>query len=121
MLCSSLFANDPQKVAVHAGNPLIVEGETADLGTMYILTQGEARVLVGGVEVERLRIGDPVGELSLIDRLPHSGTVEAITDCEFVCVDEKHFKFMVSTTPGFALDIMKTLARRLRETDKLIQ
>ena len=87
---------------------------------MFVLIRGEARILVNGREVELLKIGDPVGELSLIDHEARSATVEAITDCEFVCVDEAHFKFMVRETPGFALDLMRTIARRLRNADRLL-
>jgi CRP-like cAMP-binding protein len=48
--------------------------------------------------------------------LPHSATVEAVTDCEFAVVDEKRFDFLVTETPGFAIEIMRVLAHRLRNT-----
>jgi CRP-like cAMP-binding protein len=111
----SLFRNDPRLVAVHAGKPLFVEGDPP--GLMYILTLGEARILVAGQEVEKLAIGGVVGELSLVLREPHSASVEAVTNCEFVCVDEKRLNFLVSETPGFALELMRVMAKRLRATD----
>jgi len=114
----SLFRDDPRMVALHAGAPLFRQGEPADL--MYILTKGEARILVGQREVEKLGLGAIVGEMALIDRGPRSATVEAVTDCEFVCVDEKRFKFLVTETPGFALGVMRVLADRLRNADHLI-
>jgi CRP-like cAMP-binding protein len=58
--------------------------------------------------------------MALIDRAPRSATVEAITDCQFVCVDQKRFKFLVTETPNFALGVMKVLADRLRNADHLI-
>jgi CRP-like cAMP-binding protein len=112
MLCYSLFRNDPRLVAVRAGTPLFVEGDPS--GLMYVLTTGKARILIGGQEVERLHQGDFAGEMSLVEHLPHSATVEAITDCEFAVVDEKRFNFLVAETPGFALEIMRVLAHRLR-------
>jgi CRP-like cAMP-binding protein len=115
MRSASLFSHESRVIAVRAGKPLFVAGEMS--GLMYVLKQGEAKVLVDGHEVERLKIGDPVGEMSLIDHEPHSATVEAVSDCEFVCVDEKHFNFLVRETPGFALDLMRTMARRLRSMD----
>jgi CRP-like cAMP-binding protein len=114
----SLFRDDPRLLAVRAGTRLFVEGEPADL--MYVLTTGEARILVGQREVEKLLPGAIVGEMALIDKEPRSATVEAVTDCEFVCVDEKRFKFLVTETPGFALGVMKVLADRLRNADHLI-
>ncbi len=114
MLCYALFRNDPRLVAVRAGTPVFVEGDSP--GLMYVLTVGKARILVGGQEVERLHLGDFAGEMSLVERVPHSATVEAVTDCEFAVVDEKRFDFLVTETPGFAIDIMRVLAHRLRNT-----
>ena len=118
MIFYALFRNDPRTVAVRAGAPLFRQGDPADL--MYVLTRGDARIVIGEREVERLRAGDIVGEMALIDHEPRSATVEAVTDCEFVCVDGKRFKFLVTETPGFALGVMSTMARRLRNADKLI-
>ena len=114
----SLFRDDPRLVAVRAGTPLFRQGEPADL--MYVLVKGEARILVGEREVEKLESGAVVGEMALIDRTPRSATVEAVSDCEFVCVDEKRFQFLVTETPGFALGVMRVLANRLRNADGLI-
>jgi len=118
MLFYSLFRDDPRMIAVRAGTELFREGDPADL--MYVLTKGEARILVGQHEVEKLGLGAIVGEMALIDNQPRSATVAAVTDCEFVCVDEKRFKFLVTETPGFALGVMRVLADRLRSADQLI-
>lgn len=118
MIFFALFRNDPRTVDVRAGAPLFRQGDPADL--MYVLITGQARILIGGREVESLTAGAIVGELALIDQEPRSATVEAVTDCQFVCVDEKRFKFLVTETPGFAVGVMKTMARRLRNADKLI-
>jgi CRP/FNR family cyclic AMP-dependent transcriptional regulator len=87
---------------------------------MFVLSSGEARILVGGQEVGRLHQGEVVGELSLIERQPHSAKVEAVTNCEFVCVDEKRLNFLVTETPGFALNLMRVMAERLRAADRRI-
>jgi CRP-like cAMP-binding protein len=88
---------------------------------MYVLTAGEARILVGGQEMERLHAGSVVGEMSLISHEPHSATVEAVTNCEFACVDEKRFNFLVAETPGFALELMRIMAHRLRNADQMLK
>lgn len=114
----SLFRDDPHVVKLRSGALLFREGDPADL--MFVLTIGTARILVGQREVEQLVPGGIVGEMALIDSVPRSATVEAVTDCEFVCVDQKRFKFLVAETPGFALGVMKVLAKRLRNADHLI-
>ena len=118
MLSASLFHNSPRTLWVPAGSMLFKQGEKTEM--MFVLIHGSARILVNGREVERLAVGDPVGEMSLVDQEPHSASVEAITDCEFVCVDQKHFNFLIVETPGFALDLMRTLVRRLRNMDRKI-
>jgi CRP-like cAMP-binding protein len=87
---------------------------------MFVLIRGSARVFVGSTEVDRLAPGAIVGEMALIDHEPRSATVIAETECEFACVDEKRFRFLVAETPGFALEVMRTLAHRLRGTDRML-
>lgn len=118
MLCASLFRNDPRTICVPAGSRLFNQGEQTDM--MFVLIHGRARVLVNGREVEQLAVGDPVGEMSLIDHEPHSASVEAVSDCEFVCVDQQHFNFLIVETPGFAMDLMRTMAKRLRNMDRMV-
>jgi CRP/FNR family cyclic AMP-dependent transcriptional regulator len=114
----ALFRHDPQMVALAAGSSLFVEGDPSDF--MYVLIKGRARVLLGDMVMDELEPGAIVGEMALIDHEPRSATVVAETDCEFACVDEKRFRFLVSETPGFALEVMHTLAQRLRGTNHLL-
>jgi CRP-like cAMP-binding protein len=118
MLFYSLFRDDPHLVAVRAGTPLFSQGDRAE--QMFVLIKGAARILVGTREVEKLEPGAIVGEMALIDKEPRSATVEAVSNCEFVCIDERRFKFLVEETPGFALGVMSTLAQRLRSADKVM-
>jgi CRP-like cAMP-binding protein len=85
-----------------------------------VLIAGEARILIGGQEVGQVYPGEVVGEMSLIEHQPHSATVEAVTNCEFVCVDEKRLNFLITETPGFALNLMRVVAERLRAADRKI-
>lgn len=117
MLFYGLFRDDPRMVSIAEGSALFVEGDQGEL--MYVLVRGTARVIVGGFPVEDLEPGNIAGEMALIDREPRSATVIADTYCEFACVDQERFQLLVSETPGFAVDVMRTLARRLRNADRL--
>jgi CRP/FNR family transcriptional regulator, cyclic AMP receptor protein len=55
------------------------------------------------------------GEMALIDEAPRSATAVAASAVELVPVGSKQFLFLVSETPHFALNVMRSLARRLRE------
>jgi CRP-like cAMP-binding protein len=118
MIFSALFAHDPHTVKISAGNKLFDEGEDGDL--MYVLTLGTAQVSVDDCVVETLAPGSIVGEISIVAPGPHSATVVALTDCEFVAVDEKRFNFLVQQAPFFATSVMRTLAERLRTTSRAL-
>jgi CRP/FNR family cyclic AMP-dependent transcriptional regulator len=70
--------------------------------------------------VETLEHGSIVGEMGMVSPGPHSASVMAKTDCEFVAIDQKRFQFLVQQTPFFAVQVMRLMAERLRATDKLL-
>lgn len=118
MIFSALFAHDPNIVRVPAGATLFDEGEEGSL--MYVLTLGTAQVSVKDCIVETLEPGSVVGEVSIVAPGPHSATVIALTDCEFVAVDEQRFNFLTQQAPFFATSVMRTLAERLRNTSRAL-
>lgn len=119
MLPIELFSHDAETRPVPAGSYLFREGDPG--GAMYVLKSGTAEVLVGERCVETLAHGSIVGEMSLVSPAPHSASVRATSDCEFVAVDEKRFHFLVQQTPFFATQVMRVMAERLRATDALLR
>jgi CRP-like cAMP-binding protein len=59
--------------------------------------------------------------MALIDSAPRSASIQAQTDCEFACIDEKRFRFLITQTPGFAIAVMRTMGERLRGADRVIE
>lgn len=98
--------------AFPAGAVIMSEGEPRT--QMYYVHKGTAAVLAKGREVEEVPAGGIFGEMAMIDDGPRSATVVAKTDCEVVPVDERLFLVLVRQAPFFALDVMRTLVRRLR-------
>ena len=101
-----------------AGTEIMREGEPR--AHMYYLHKGKAAVVAKGHEVEEVGDGGIFGEMSMIDYGPRSASVIAKTDCEAVPIDEKLFLLLVRQTPFFAIDVMRTLVRRLRAMNELI-
>ena len=88
---------------------------------MYLLRKGRAAIIVNGSPVEEIGVGGVFGEMGLIDGSPRSATVVALEPCEVVPVTEKTFLYLVHETPYFALDVMRTLAARIRRmNDKVV-
>jgi CRP-like cAMP-binding protein len=118
MISMNLFDHNPTMIAVAAGQPLFRQGEEGNM--MFVLASGSAEVVVSGQVVETLEHGSIVGELGMVLPGPHSASVIAKSDCEFVAVDEKRFQFLVQQTPFFATRVMRVMAERLRRVDQLL-
>lgn len=118
MVFFELFANNPSIVRIAAGAPLFLAGDEGHL--MFVLTTGNAEVIVNNRVVETLQHGSIVGEMGLVSPGPRSASVIATTDCEFVAVNEKRFQFLVQQTPFFATQVMKVMAERLRSLNQMV-
>jgi len=115
MLFFDLFRHDPTFIKVAAGERLFREGEPGDV--MYVLIRGEAEITMGGLSIEVCQAGDIIGEMAVIDDSVRSATVVARTDCEFAEIDKKRFQFLVDESPRFAIDVMRVMAKRLKQCD----
>ncbi|MDD2885681.1 MAG: cyclic nucleotide-binding domain-containing protein [Dechloromonas sp.] len=118
MIPIEIFSHNTAKITIQAGDALFREGDQGN--QMYVLETGTADVIVQNRVVETLAHGSIVGEMGLLSPGPHSASVIAKTDCEFVAVDEKRFQFLVQQTPYFAIQVMRLMAERLRATNKLL-
>jgi len=113
---SLLTGNGVETWRVRAGGVIFREGEQAD--ELFVIKSGYVRIQIGNRMVAELTADDIFGEMALIDSEPRSSTAVAITDVELVPITEKQFLFLVGQTPYFALKVMRTLAQRLRVTNK---
>jgi CRP/FNR family cyclic AMP-dependent transcriptional regulator len=82
---------------------------------MYVVKEGEVEVLVRDRVVETIGPRGILGEMALIDRNPRSASALAKTDCQLVPIDEARFTYLVQQTPYFAIEVMRVMARRLRQ------
>ena len=113
-----LFTHNPTIIRVPAGAALFSENDDGHM--MYVLATGRAEVIVNNRIVESLEHGSIVGEMGLVSPGPRSASVVALSDCEFVEVDEKRFQFLVQQTPFFATQVMRVMAERLRKVNQLV-
>jgi CRP-like cAMP-binding protein len=113
-----LFRNEPEVIAVAAGKYIFRMGEAANK-VMYLVIEGEVDLLLGKTVVEVASQGSFIGEMALIEDEVRSASARARTDCRVFPIDEARFQSLVMETPFFALQLMKTLARRLRRMDAL--
>src|SRR5688572_14783546 len=73
----------------NAGDEIVRKDDTG--GRLYILTEGRAKVLVGGRTKRALEPGDYFGEMSVIDDSPRAATVRAETPVKTVWLGRLNF------------------------------
>jgi CRP/FNR family transcriptional regulator, cyclic AMP receptor protein len=116
----TLFQHSNDAVEFKAGEVIFRKGDPAE--HLHIVIDGEVQIEINGTVVGTVHPGEAFGEMALIDRVPRSATAIAKVDSHVVAIDKKRFLFMVSDTPNFALQIMGTMADRLRAlNDRLVE
>jgi CRP/FNR family transcriptional regulator, cyclic AMP receptor protein len=95
-----------------AGDIIFNQGDAG--AEFFVIQSGKVDIRLGNRTLGTLGDRDIFGEMALIDTAPRSATAVATTDVKLVPVGEKQFLFLVGQTPHFALNVMRTLARRLR-------
>lgn len=112
-----------QAVAFKAGETILSEGDEGD--TAFFIVAGSVEVVVGrGAEarsVGALNEGEVFGEMSLIEPGPRSATVKAITDVECLATSYEEFIAAIEDHPERAVAYMRTLVRRLRQMNEIMQ
>lgn len=100
------------------GDPIFSVG---DPGTaMYVVKSGDVDIMVGDKVLATVGPGGIFGEMALVDGDPRSANAVARSQCEVVPVDERAFTFLISETPHFALQVMRTLVERLRRMNEIV-
>src|SRR5262245_28866695 len=106
-----------------AGEVLFTAGD--DGNGCYRLEKGTLKVILTSPHGEEriLALLSPetvVGDLSMIDGLPRSASVIAVSDCELSFVSRAVFRDCAERRPEIYRNLTELLARRLRETDATI-
>jgi len=112
----NVFRNVQNPRSLAAGEVLFREGDDGgDL--MFAVLEGELVLTVAERVVDRLRPGQIVGEMALIDRSARSATATAAVATTVAPVDKKAFTYLVQEHPTFALLVMEVMAERLRRAN----
>jgi len=109
-----LFHNATDTEVFPAGATVFVEGE--DGHVMYAIKRGGVSVQVNGKEVDRLGEDEVFGEMAILDHKTRSATVVTTTETELIKIGEAEFCILVRQNPYFALQLMRLLSNRLRNS-----
>jgi CRP-like cAMP-binding protein len=103
---------DEQPRPYEEGTVIFVEGQ--DAREMYVVRDGTVSLRKGGEVIKTLDPGEVFGEMALIDHAPRTATAVAGPGCRVTVIDEASFQQLVKKMPGFALELLRLVVRRLR-------
>ena len=104
-----------------AGSRLIKQGDTG-VG-LYVLTDGTVHITKEAdpdkaeVDLGTVGPGNVLGEMSLLDDLPRSANVTAVSDVTALLLPVWEFRTTLRNYPDIALRLLSTLSRRLRKAE----
>jgi CRP-like cAMP-binding protein len=106
------------------GDKLFGRGDAANAA--YAIISGEIEVTIEGpdgrsVYIARLGAGTVVGEMGVLDGVPRSADAHATRKTELWRVDAKLVHDALTEEPGSALALLGVFARRIRDTDSLVE
>ena len=112
MKIPGVFYNAKSFRDVPAGTVIFEEGASG--AEMFGVVAGEVEVRLPNGAVHRFGPDETSGEMAIIDASPRSGTAVAVTDTKLAVIDRHRFLSLVQETPVFALQVMSSIAERLR-------
>ncbi len=115
MSIRAVFANANEQREVAAGDTVFAQGDTGR--EMFGLISGAVTLSKDDRTVRTLEPGDTFGEMAIVSDAPRSLSAVASEDAVLAVIDERAFLFLVHETPMFAIQVMRSLAERIRELD----
>jgi CRP-like cAMP-binding protein len=88
------------------GTSIVRQNEMSGIG-FFIITEGEASVIVDGREVARLGAGEHFGELALISEGVRTATVTAVTPLECLEITFWDFRRIAKDNPDIAWKLLQ--------------
>ena len=94
------------------GHAIVRQGDEGE--TMFVVLEGEARVIRRGRTVGKLLPGDVFGEVSVFDARARTATVQTVTATSCLALHRDELRKMLKDEPRAAWALLGSLARRLR-------
>ncbi|MBN1621104.1 MAG: Crp/Fnr family transcriptional regulator [Endomicrobiales bacterium] len=94
-------------------------------GKFYVVMSGRVKIFTSSGSKKKtlayLEKSEFFGEMALLDMEPRSASSIALDDCELFVIKKQDFRGLLAKYPGISFQIMKTLSKRLRQTNKEIE
>ena len=117
------FAEVTREKRYPKGSVIVFADDPGD--SLFIVRTGRVKVVLLGDDGREvifgvLGVGEPFGELALIDDQPRSAHVIAMEDSILLVLRREEFRRIVETSPAVAWALLSELSARLRAADRKI-
>ena len=110
-----------QDVELTPGEVLFLQDESGE--NLYWIDSGILAIVQGKLRSPQLltfrRPGHVVGEIALLENVPRTATVVAITSARLKCLNKEKFQEMLANVPEVGIELMRLLSERVREVKPL--
>jgi CRP/FNR family cyclic AMP-dependent transcriptional regulator len=93
--------------------------------SLYFVKKGVIRIFKrkaeGNIEIDTIRAGQMLGELSFLDNQPRSASAEALTSVEVIEISKSTLDDAMSKLPEWFMALTKTISSRLRNANNKIR
>jgi CRP-like cAMP-binding protein len=110
------LAADTDELTFAAGQLVVKEGELGE--TLFVVLEGEGKVVRGSKKVGSVLPGDFFGELSAIDAEARSASVVAVTPLRVLRLFRRHLMALLKDEPHVTLKLLDGIVRRLRQVER---
>jgi len=118
-----LIAFTSERMTYSAGQELFHQGDQGD--AMYVILDGVADVLIdtpaGQIAVAELKKNGFVGEIAILCDVPRTATIKAREQLMTLKISKDMFYRLVAEFPQMAVEIMRTLAHRVEDTNEKLR
>ena len=109
------LAKATEDMEVDEGKALTREGESGR--EFFVIIDGEVSVTKDGNEIRRMGPGDFFGEIALVEDVPRTATVTAMTPLRFFVLTRQSFRSLLAKQPELEQKVNAALEERLRATE----
>ena len=118
-----LIAFTSERMTYSAGQELFHQGDQGD--AMYVILDGVADVLIetpaGQIAIAELKKNGFVGEIAILCDVPRTATIKAREQLTTLKITKDMFYRLVTEFPQMAVEIMRTLAHRVEDTNQKLR
>jgi CRP/FNR family cyclic AMP-dependent transcriptional regulator len=93
---------------------------------LFVIREGRVRIRLTSAEGQEVALavfgpGDSFGEMAILDGMPRSADAIAIDKVDVSTLSREDFIAVIKAHPEIAVEVMKTLSRRIRQANQMVE